>query len=121
MTARKPNYHYAIGTYKISESDTQERLMLYRFRGKKDRAAWIAGAPAKRLAITRDVARIVFAPHFRAYGYNRTHWIPLEILGKESIGARTRTVRINAAYFVDSAGAVVSSNFQMCEVREKTE
>lgn len=121
MVAHRVNYHYAIGTYRISETDEQERLILYRFRGKKDRAAWIAGAPDKRLAITRDIARIVFSPQFRNFGYNRTHWIPIEILGIEPISDRTRAVRINAAYFVDSTGAVISSNFRMCEVRTKTE
>lgn len=119
MVAHRVNYHYAIGTYKIKETDEQERLMLYRFRGKKDRAAWIAGNPDKRLAITRDIARIVFAPQFRAYGYNAKHWIPLELIGVEPIAKTTRTVRINAAYFVNGWGAVISSKFHMCEVRKK--
>lgn len=121
MTAHRVNYHYAIGTYRISEYDTQERLMLYRFRGKKDRAAWIISSPRNRLAVTRDIARLVFAPHFRAFGYSRQHWTPIEMWADEMTAHGARKIRIKAAYFIDLSGAPISSNYQMCEVRQKAE
>lgn len=93
-------HYYAVATYRTTRENYSGRIMLYRFKTKRARDAFVRNNPDGRAPISRDYARIIF-PKTRFHAQDAQWWIPVEIPNPERHADGSRAAHIKAGYFYD--------------------
>ena len=99
--------HYAL--CKFSDGSNSNSVMLYRFSDKKMRDLYVSQSKY-RVAITRDIARLVF-PNLRGRESNPSFWVDID-MKLYSTGERW-TMRHDAKsqYFYDNEAGMVAARY----------
>ena len=92
--------YYAVATYRTSKENYSGRIMLYRFKTRTARDAFVRNNQETRAKLSRDLARIIF-PKLRFHAQDPQWWITVEIPNPERHADGTRAAHIKAGYFWD--------------------
>ena len=106
-------YYYAISTFRISRMVSSNELMLYRFKTRRARTAFVNARPQDRAGIPRDLARMIF-PKFRYHSQDEEWWVYCEIPNPERHADGTRAAHVPCGYFYDvEARKIVTAPFEL--------
>jgi len=106
-------YYYAISTYRTSRAEYSNQIMLYRFKTRRARTAFVEASPEMRAGIPRDLARMIF-PKFRYHSQDEEWWVYCEIPNPETYADGTRAAHVPCGYFYDcEADKIVSAPFEL--------
>lgn len=106
-------YYYAISTFRTSRTAHSNELMLYRFKTRRARTAFVAARAQDRAGIPRDLVRMIF-PKFRYHSQDGDWWVHCEIPNPERHADGTRAARVPCDYFYDvDAGKIATAPFEL--------
>ena len=97
--------HYAL--CRFSNREVSDSVMLYRFRDKKMRDLFVSKSKY-RVAITRDIARLIF-PNLRGRESNPAYWIDMEMKLYSTGEHWTMRHDVTAQYFYDNETGLVAN------------